>query len=122
MRTLHSVLCTSLLCSFTLLTQAQLGPPGGGGSGPGVDQFTSFTTGPIIASDPDPDTGSRTFLINTPVGAMPVVIKPFSEDISFEAPDAPAPPAFRPPSLFSAPLPTGSGARSLASLPFRTSA
>ena len=98
---------------FTQILPPPPPPPPGGGSGVGPGQFTSFVTGPIIASAPDEKTGERTFLINTPVGVLPVVIKPLGDDLSFDAPNAPEPPAFRPPSIFSAPMPTGSGARSL---------
>ncbi len=68
---------------------------------------------PLLPGTPLPS-DSRVFDVNTPIGPIPIVFAPVGR-----LPDAPAGVALRlqtfaPPTLFAAPLPAGSGARSLA--------
>jgi hypothetical protein len=53
------------------------------------------------------------FAIQTPQGSVSIDISHVSPAGSLVAPSAPVAPAFHPPSIFSAPLPSGSGARAL---------
>lgn len=56
---------------------------------------------------------SEVFTIETPVGSIQVDIPHVDPGGSLVEPAAPESPSFRPPSIFSAPLPSGSGARAL---------
>ena len=82
------------------------------GSGSIPIQFTSDTVGPGALGAPSSSNGERDIQIITPVG-------PINLRIGHVGPPSPNPNSaalentFRPPALFSAPLPTGSGARAL---------
>lgn len=56
---------------------------------------------------------AETFTINTPGGPVQVDIGHVGPRGSLVTPGSPTPPDFRPPTIFSAPLPSGSGARAL---------
>ena len=77
---------------------------------------TTFRSGngiPEVAITPSKESGAISFNVSTPSGVFPILIQPVGPGISL----TPAPPTeprpFRPPSIFSAPLPVGSGARAL---------
>ena len=98
-----------------------VGPPGGSEDcvlPPGVS-FIQMTTrsnpdGAELADVPDVELKPRLFTIQTPSGrTLPISIRPAGPNISSQPAPVPDPPAFRPPSIFSAPLPAGSGARAL---------
>ena len=58
-------------------------------------------------------THAETFTIDTPGGAIQVNVPHVAPEGSLVSPKAPTSPSFNPPSIFSAPLPSGSGARAL---------
>jgi long-subunit fatty acid transport protein len=57
--------------------------------------------------------GAQSFTINTPAGPVEVRVSHAGPSGNLVAPPAPEAMSFRPPSVFSAPLPSGSGARAL---------
>jgi long-subunit fatty acid transport protein len=75
--------------------------------------FRSREGQPPLAIEPSADGGAFEFTVNTPVGEIPILISPAGPAPSTDLPGASDPRPFRPPSIFSAPLPTGSGARAL---------
>ncbi len=56
---------------------------------------------------------AQSFVISTPGGDVTVEVPHVAPQGSLVEADSPTPPGFRPPSIFSAPLPSGSGARAL---------
>jgi len=56
---------------------------------------------------------AQTFTVDTPVGPIELRVSHAGPSGALASPDTPQPTAFRPPSVFSAPLPSGSGARAL---------
>jgi long-subunit fatty acid transport protein len=88
--------------------------PGFGSGSPFTHITTVSGTGiPEIAVTPSQETGAILFEVNTPSGAIPLLIQPAGPELSLTVPPPPEPRPFRPPSIFSAPLPVGSGARAL---------
>ena len=68
---------------------------------------------PELAVEPGEESGAILFEVNTPLGALPILVQPAGPALSLTPPPPVEPRGFRPPSIFSAPLPTGSGARAL---------
>ena len=90
-------------------------PPKFGSGTPFIQ--TTFRSGngmPELAITPTRESGAIVFNINTPSsGTIPLLIQPAGPDVSLTSAPIPEPRPFRPPSIFSAPLPVGSGARAL---------
>ena len=72
--------------------------------GPGV---------PEIAVEPTEESGAIMFEVSTPLGTIPILVQPAGPALALTTPPPREARSFRPPSIFSAPLPTGSGARAL---------
>ena len=68
---------------------------------------------PEVAVTPTEESGAFLFTVETPVGELPILIQPAGPGVSLTPPPPSEPRSFRPPSIFSAPLPAGSGARAL---------
>ena len=68
---------------------------------------------PKLAITPSKESGAIVFDVNTPSGVIPLFIQPAGPDLSLTPKPLSEPRPFRPPSIFSAPLPVGSGARAL---------
>ena len=68
---------------------------------------------PLLANPPDSKGEDRIFIVQTPVGELPIQIRHVGPALAAPQPQAFQGIQFRPPSIFSAPLPTGSGARAL---------
>ena len=66
-----------------------------------------------VRLDASPAPQERLLTINTPIGPLPVLVRPAGKEVRLSQKELARPPEFRPPSIFSAPLPTGSGARAL---------
>ena len=82
---------------------------------PGVVQITvrSNPDGPELAESAAVDVAPQVFLVNTPIGEIPITVQHAGPNVASTPAPVPQPPAFRPPPIFSAPLPAGSGARAL---------
>ena len=82
---------------------------------PGVHQTTvrSNPDGPLLAQTPTAALTPQVFLVNTPIGTVPITVRPAGPNVTAAPAPVPEPPSFRPPPIFSAPLPAGSGARAL---------
>lgn len=82
---------------------------------PGGVQITvrSNPNGPELAETAALDLAPQVFLVNTPIGEIPITVRPAGPNVTAAPAPIPQPPSFRPPPIFSAPLPAGSGARAL---------
>ncbi|MFT5125941.1 MAG: long-subunit fatty acid transport protein [Verrucomicrobiales bacterium] len=78
-----------------------------------METLRSRSGGPLLAETPGVAAGAFEFEVETPIGPIPILVAPAGEKLSQQALATPEPRAFRPPSIFSAPLPVGSGARAL---------
>ena len=102
------LVCLPMCMSSAQVIETPIQPPPGAILGGGLEGLSATALDSAIAAGE-----AQVFMIDSPAGPLSILVEAVGPSQLLPAPPAPEAGDFRPPSLFSAPLPTGSGARSL---------